>query len=59
MSLSQKIVFHMAAQPLVRYSYENPLETYNTNVLGTVNLLEASRHIDSIKAIINVTTDKC
>ena len=53
------IVFHMAAQPLVRYSYENPLETYNTNVLGTVNLLEASRHIDSIKAIINVTTDKC
>jgi CDP-glucose 4,6-dehydratase len=54
-----EIVFHMAAQPLVRYSYENPLETYNTNVLGTANLLEASRHIDSIKVIINVTTDKC
>jgi CDP-glucose 4,6-dehydratase len=54
-----EIIFHMAAQPLVRYSYENPLETYTTNVIGTANLLEAVRHSDSVKAIVNVTTDKC
>lgn len=53
------IVFHLAAQPLVRYSYHAPIETYSTNVMGTVNLLEAVRHVDSIKAVINVTTDKC
>lgn len=53
------IVFHMAAQPLVRVSYHNPLETYQTNVLGTANLLEACRLQGNVKAIINVTTDKC
>lgn len=53
------ILFHMAAQPLVRYSYENPIETFSTNVMGTVNVLEAARYCDSIKAVINITTDKC
>jgi len=53
------IVIHMAAQPLVRYSYANPVETYSTNVMGTVNLLEAVRHTDSVKAVVNVTSDKC
>lgn len=54
-----EIVFHMAAQPLVRESYKNPVETYSINVMGTVNLLEAIRNINGIKAVINVTTDKC
>lgn len=54
-----EIVFHMAAQPLVRLSYEKPLETYATNVMGTVNLLEAIRHVDGIKAVVNITSDKC
>jgi CDP-glucose 4,6-dehydratase len=54
-----EIVIHMAAQPLVRYSYENPVETYSTNVMGTVNLLEAVRHTPSVKAVVNITTDKC
>jgi CDP-glucose 4,6-dehydratase len=58
-SAKPEIVIHMAAQPLVRYSYDHPLETYSTNVMGTVNLLEAARSIDSIRAIVNVTTDKC
>lgn len=53
------IVFHLAAQPLVRYSYLNPIETYNTNVMGTVNLLEACRNSENIKAIVLITTDKC
>jgi len=53
------IVFHMAAQPLVRYSYSHPIETYSVNVMGTVNLLEACRHCPSVKAIVNITTDKC
>lgn len=53
------IVFHLAAQPLVKYSYEAPVETFSTNVLGTVNLLEVIRHTDSVKAVVNVTTDKC
>lgn len=56
---SPEIVIHMAAQPLVRESYKNPVETYATNVMGTVNLLEAVRKGDSVKAIVNVTTDKC
>lgn len=51
-------VFHLAAQPLVRHSYENPLETYETNVMGTVNLLETVRGCASIRSVINVTTDK-
>lgn len=53
------ILIHIAAQPLVRYSYDNPVETYATNVMGTVNLLEAVRQTPSIKAVVNVTTDKC
>lgn len=53
------MVFHMAAQSLVRCSYMYPLETYETNVMGTVNLLEACRLSDSVKIIINVTSDKC
>lgn len=54
-----EIVIHMAAQPLVRYSYIEPVETYSTNVMGTVNLLEAVRSTDSVKAVVNVTSDKC
>jgi len=54
-----EIVIHMAAQPLVRYSYSEPVETYSTNVMGTVNLLEAVRCTDSVKAVVNVTSDKC
>ena len=54
-----EIVFHMAAQPLVRYSYQNPVETYSTNVMGTVHLLEAVRLVSGVKAVVNVTTDKC
>ena len=54
-----EIVVHMAAQPLVRESYQIPTETYATNVMGTVNLLEAIRHCPSVKSVVNVTTDKC
>lgn len=54
-----EIVIHMAAQALVRYSYIEPVETYSTNVMGTVNLLEAVRGSDSVKAVVNVTSDKC
>ena len=53
------IVLHLAAQPLVRYSYHEPVETYMVNVMGTVNLLEAVRQTPSVKAIVNITTDKC
>jgi CDP-glucose 4,6-dehydratase len=53
-----EIVFHLAAQPLVRLSYEQPVETFATNVLGTVNLLQAARAVRSIRAIVVVTTDK-
>lgn len=53
------IVIHMAAQAFVGYSYANPIETYSTNVMGTVHLLEAARASESIKAIVVVTTDKC
>jgi len=53
------IVFHLAAQPLVRYSYAQPTETYAVNVMGTVNLLEAVRATPSVRAVVNVTTDKC
>lgn len=52
------IVIHMAAQPLVSTGYSNPRETYESNVMGTVNMLEAVRHCDSVKSIVNVTTDK-
>ncbi|MBU2703223.1 CDP-glucose 4 [Sporomusaceae bacterium BoRhaA] len=54
-----EIVIHMAAQPLVRESYKNPTETYEINVMGTVNLFEAVRQCKNVKAVINVTTDKC
>lgn len=54
-----EIVIHMAAQPLVRYSYQHPVETYATNVMGTVHVLEAARQVGSARAIVNVTTDKC
>ncbi len=59
LEFSPDIVIHMAAQPIVRASYEQPLETYQTNVMGTANLLEAVRQCSSVKAVINVTTDKC
>jgi CDP-glucose 4,6-dehydratase len=57
--IQPEIVIHMAAQPLVRESYKNPVETYEINVMGTVNILEACRNTPSVKAIVNVTTDKC
>jgi CDP-glucose 4,6-dehydratase len=53
------IVFHLAAQPLVRYSYAHPAETYAVNVMGTVNLLEAVRATPGVRAVVNVTSDKC
>ncbi len=54
-----EIVFHLAAQPLVRRSYEDPVETYSTNVMGTVSLFEAVRAVPSVRAVVNVTSDKC
>lgn len=54
-----EIILHMAAQPLVLYAYRNPVETYSTNVMGTVHVLEAAKTCDSVKAIVNITTDKC
>ncbi len=54
-----EIVFHLAAQPLVRYSYCEPKETFETNVMGTVNVLEAARHSGTVKSIVVITTDKC
>lgn len=53
------IVLHLAAQPLVRYSYDAPIETFTVNVMGTANLFEAIRECDSVQAVVNVTTDKC
>ncbi len=54
-----EIVFHLAAQALVRNSYQNPLETWSTNVIGTASVLEACRHTASVRAIVAITTDKC
>ena len=54
-----EVVFHLAAQPLVRYSYAHPIETYATNVMGTVHVLEAARALGSVRAIVAVTSDKC
>ncbi len=54
-----EIVFHMAAQSLVRLSYAHPVDTYATNVMGTVHLLEAVRHVPSVRAVVIVTSDKC
>jgi CDP-glucose 4,6-dehydratase len=56
---SPSVVIHMAAQPLVRESYNTPVDTFSTNLLGTVNLLEATRTTGSVRAIVNITTDKC
>lgn len=53
-----EIVFHLAAQPLVRESYKNPAYTYETNVMGTVNILECIRYSSCVKSFLNVTTDK-
>ena len=53
------IVIHMAAQPLVLYSYQAPVETYATNFMGTVHLLEAVRQTDTVRAVVNITSDKC
>lgn len=56
---SPEMVFHLAAQPLVRRSYNFPKETYETNVMGTVNVLEAAQNTNSVKAVVVITTDKC
>jgi len=58
-SAAPEIIIHMAAQPLVRESYKNPVETYAINVMGTVNLLDVVRACKGVKAVVNVTTDKC
>ena len=54
-----EIIIHMAAQPIVRYSYINPIETYSTNIMGTVNVLEAVRQTNSVKVVLIITSDKC
>ncbi|HEY1142780.1 MAG TPA: CDP-glucose 4,6-dehydratase [Sphingomicrobium sp.] len=54
-----EVVFHLAAQPLVRLSYAEPVETYATNVMGTVHLLDACRRVDSVRAVVCITSDKC
>ena len=54
-----EIVFHLAAQPLVRESYDIPVETYETNVMGTIHVMEAIRVTESIKVAVMITTDKC
>jgi CDP-glucose 4,6-dehydratase len=56
--VSPGVIIHLAAQPLVRYSYLHPQETFNTNVMGTINLLEATRALKNLKAVLIVTTDK-
>lgn len=53
------IVFHLAAQPLVRNSYIDPINTYSTNIMGTINLFEAIKKTETVKAVVNVTSDKC
>ena len=54
-----EVVFHLAAQPLVRLSYDEPVETYATNVMGTVHCLEACRRLDAVRAVVAITSDKC
>jgi|TARA_B110000967_G_C18835287_1_gene536336 CDP-glucose 4,6-dehydratase len=58
-SFDPEILIHMAAQPLVRYSYEEPIETYEVNIIGTAKVLEVARSCKKLKTIINITTDKC
>jgi CDP-glucose 4,6-dehydratase len=55
---SPELILHLAAQPLVRRGYADPLGTYEINVLGTANVLDAARRSDSVRAVVNVTTDK-
>src|SRR5882757_2149080 len=54
-----EVIFHLAAQPLVRYSYEDPIATFETNVIGTARVLDCVRRISSVRAVVSVTTDKC
>lgn len=54
-----EIVFHLAAQPLVRLSYKEPIETLETNIIGTANVFEACKLTDSVRAVLNITSDKC
>ena len=56
--IEPEIVIHMAAQPLVRKSYEQPVYTYETNIMGTINVCECVRNSKSVKSFLNVTTDK-
>jgi CDP-glucose 4,6-dehydratase len=58
-TFAPEVVFHLAAQPLVRYSYEDPIGTFETNVIGTAKLLDAVRRSPSVRAVVSVTTDKC
>jgi CDP-glucose 4,6-dehydratase len=58
-SFSPEVLFHLAAQPLVRLSYKDPFDTYQTNVMGTLSVLMAANECSSIKTIVNITTDKC
>jgi CDP-glucose 4,6-dehydratase len=57
--INPDIIFHLAAQPLVRVSYQKPLDTLKTNIIGTANVLESSKHLNNLKAIIVITSDKC
>ena len=58
-SFNPDILIHLAAQPLVRESYVNPVETYSTNIMGTVNILEAAKSCNNLKVVLAITTDKC
>jgi CDP-glucose 4,6-dehydratase len=58
-SFKPEIVFHLAAQPLVRLSYLKPVETFSTNLMGTINILEACRNCSTVKAIVAISSDKC
>ncbi len=58
-TFNPNVLIHMAAQPLVRYSYDAPIETYEVNVIGTAKVLEVARSCSNLKAIVNITTDKC
>jgi len=57
--IKPQLIFHLAAQPIVLDSYEDPITTYETNIMGTTNLLEAARSVDSVQGIVVITTDKC
>jgi CDP-glucose 4,6-dehydratase len=58
-AFAPEVVFHMAAQPLVRYSYQDPIGTYETNVIGTARVLDAVRRTPGVRAVVSITTDKC